>query len=269
MTSTITAAAAGVAALAALAALPAHAAEPFRTYDNFAGPQLDLAKWQETERVRQIRRGALNLLQRTLPATTGDTGITSVNWNENLANPAAINAIKAKVTVHAVETSSCSANPAAGQSRARIVGGFFNSGTPTPGSQVGDVIAQVRITRLSNSTDPAGVLRVQGIASRCLDSSCQQTTTLGSVVELGTVALGSATTVQLQWDQPAKTFLFARDGSATGAVTYTDSDSAPPGVAFKQVSTRVDLPNCASAAGSAALVDADFDNVQVNRSALP
>lgn len=259
------------AALATLATLPAGAVEPFRTFDNFGSAQIDLSKWQETERVRQVRRGALNLMQRTLPANTSDAGITSVNWNENiaLATSPAVTAIKAKVTVNAVEASSCSANPSAGQSRARIIGGFFNSGTPTPGSQVGDVIAQVRITRFSNSTDPAGTLRVQGIASRCLDATCQQTTTLGSIVEMGTVTVGTATTVQMQWDQPTKTFLFGRDGTASGAVVYTDNDTAAPGVLFKQVSTRVDLPNCASAAGTAALIDADFDSVQLNRSALP
>lgn len=268
MRKTITAAAA---LCAAVAALPASAVEPFRTYDNFSSPLIDTAKWLDTERVRQVRRGALNLVQRTLPGTASDAGITSVNWNENiaLATGTAVTAIKAKITVNAVEASSCSVNPSAGQSRARIIGGFFNAGTPTPGSQVGDVIAQVRITRFSNSTDPAGVMRVQGIASLCLDTTCQQATTLGSIVDMGTVNVGTATTVQLQWDAPTKSFLFGRDGAASGAVVYTESDTSPPGVMFKQVATRVDLPNCASAAGTAALIDADFDNVQVNRSAIP
>lgn len=248
----------------------ASAAEPYRTYDNFSSSPIDANRWLNTERVLEIQRGSLRLKQRTFGSATSDAGATFVNWNDNLANPAAVTQLKAKVTVDALEVASCPANTAIGQSRARIVGGFFNVGTPTPGSQVGDVIAQVRITRFSNSADPAGVLRVQGIASACTNVDCSTANVIGNIVELGTVAVGQATTVQMQWDQPAKTFTFSRDnGAASGAVAYVESDANPPGLPFKQMSTRVDLPNCASAPRTAALVDARFDNVQVNASAAP
>lgn len=259
-----------VLAAACLATASAHALEPLRPYDNFAAAPLDLSRWLETERVRVIRGGALNLAQRTPVTTAADSGLSFSSWNENLANPAAVTALRAKVTVNAADPAACAANPAAGQARARIIGSFFNVGTPVPGSQLGDVLAQVRLTRFSNSTDAPGVLRVQGIVSQCTSADCAATTTIGSLVDLGTVNVGTATTVQLQWDAPAKTFLFARDGGAqSGSVVYAISDTTPPSVPFKQLSTRLDLPACASTPALQGWVDASFDNVSVNRSAAP
>lgn len=258
-------------AAAAAAAGAAHALEPFRSYDNFGSTPLDAKRWVDGERVRQIRGGALNLMQRTYGATASDSGLTFVNFNENMASPGAVTALKAKVTVNSVETATCASNPGAvGQSRARIIGSLFNSATPTPGSQIDDVIAQVRITRFSNSADPAGTLRVQGLVNHCTSADCNAAVTIGNVVDLGTTTLGQPVVVQWQWDQGSKTVFFSRDGgAASGAVAYTESDLSPPSLAFKQASTRLDLPNCMTAGASVGAVDAAFDNVQVNKSAAP
>lgn len=254
----------------ALATASAHAVEPFRPYDNFGVTPLDTARWQEVERVRVIRNGSLNLLQRNLSATNSDAGVAFYSWSESVASPAAVTAIKARITVGAIEAQACTTNPAVVQSRARIVGSFFNVGTPVPGSQVGDMLAQVRLTRASNSSDAAGVLRVQGIVSLCTNADCSSTTTVGNIVDLGTTTLGQATTVQMQWDQPGHAFLFARDnGASSGAVGYTESDALPPTQPFKQLSTRMEVANCLSAPRVSGLVDAKFDNVQVNKSAAP
>lgn len=256
--------------LLAAAASSAHALEPLRPYDNFGSTPLDPARWLDGERVRNTQAGALRLMQRQGGGTAGDAGLSFSTFNENLANPAAVTALRAKVTVHAVEPAACASNPAAGQSRARIIGGFFNTGTPTPGSQLGDVTAQVRVTRLSNSADPAGVLRVQGLVALCTTADCNGVSVIGNTVDLGTVNVGQATTVQLQWDQGGKSFLFARDGGAfSGSVGYTENDSSPPGVLFRQLSTRLDLPNCQAAGRAYGSVDASFDNIAVNKSAAP
>lgn len=263
------AAVAGLFAIATLTAGPARALEAFKTYDSFSSTQINPALWTSGERNLAIRGGVLNLMQRNWGGTAGDSGLSFSSFNESLANPAAVTALKAKITVSALEVSACASNPAVAQSRARIIGSFFNIGTPTPGSQVGDALAQVRLTRFSNSTDPAGTLRVQGLLSVCTNADCSGTNTLG-VVELGTVTLGQSTVVQFQWDQPAKTFLFSRDGGASsGSVPYTQDDSTPPSQAFKQVSTRLDIPNCLSGPRVAGSVDAAFDNIAVNRSAAP
>jgi len=255
---------------ALLAAGSAHALEPFRVYDNFSSTPVNPALWTGGERVLTTKGGALNLMQRSWGLATADSGLSFVNFNENVTDPAAVTALRAKITVNALEVNACPSSPAVGQSRARIIGGFFNSGTPTPGSQLGDVIAQVRLTRLSNSADAAGVLRVQGLASLCTSADCNNASVIGNIVDLGTVNVGQATTVQMQWDQPAKSFLFARDnGAFSGSVAYTQSDASPPGLAFKQLSTRLDLASCLSAPRVPGSVDASFDNIAVNKSAAP
>lgn len=256
--------------LLALITTSAQALEPFRGYDSFGSAPLDPARWTDPERVRSIRGGTLNLMQRQGGSTGADSGASFSGFNENLANPAAVTALKAKIAVTSLEVGACTANTAVGQSRARIIGSFFNAGTPTPGSQLGDVLAQVRLTRFSNSADPVGTLRVQGLVLQCTTADCNGTSIIGNIVDLGTVTLGTAITVQLQWDQGGKSFLFGRDGAAfSGAVGYTESDSAAPGLPFKQLSTRLDLPSCQSAPRVVGSVEATFDNIAVNKSAAP
>lgn len=256
-------------ALAALMATPAaQALEPFVPYDKFNEKPLDPARWVEGEQVRTIRGSGLQLMQRKLGLGVADTGVSFASFNTNLTAPAIVTSLRARITVNAVEVNACPTNPAVANSRARIIGALFNvNAAPTPGSMVGDVTAQVRILRASNSADPAGVLRVQGLALLCTSPDCSLGTVIGNIVELGTVNVGTATVVQYQWDKAAKTFHFARDhGAQAGTVGYAVSDAAPPSQAFQQLSTRLDLPNCLSAARVPGSVDAKFDNVAVNQS---
>jgi hypothetical protein len=251
------------------AAAPAQALEPLHVYDRFADKTIDPSRWQDNEKIRVIRGGRMQLMQRTWGLGTSDALLTPTNWHSNLQAPQNVTALKARITVSALETTACPSNPAVGEARARLIGGFFNTGTPTPGSQLNDVIAQVRLTRTSNSPDPAGVLRVQGVVALCLSPDCNSVVTIGNVVDLGTAMIGTPTTVQMQWDKPSKTFYFARDGATTGTVAYAESDANPPGVNFRQLSTRVNVPSCQSAPRVSGLVDALFDNVLVNQSAVP
>lgn len=254
----------------ALSALPVQAVEPFKIYDRFTDKTIDPTRWSDNEKIREIKGGAMHLMQRTYGLGNSDVGLTPTNWQSSLnSNPQNITAIKATITVSALETNACPSNPAVGDARARLIGGFFNTGAPTPGSQLNDAIAQVRLFRASNSTDPAGQLRVQGILSICTSADCNNAVTVGNIVDLGTVMVGTPTTVSLQWDKPGKTFYFSRDGVGTGTVAYAESDAAVPGVLFRQASTRVNVPSCQSAPRVSAVVDALFDNVFVNRSAAP
>jgi hypothetical protein len=50
---------------------------------------------------------------------------------------------------------------------------------------------------------------------------------------------------------------------------YSQDDSTPPSLLVRQVSTRVNVPNCKTAAPVSGFVAARFDNVFVNQSALP
>jgi hypothetical protein len=245
--------------------------EPFKVYDRFSDKPLDLTRWYEAERVREIRgAGVLRLMQRFGGLPTADAGVQFSSWGSGLTNPTSVTALRARINVTALEANACPSNPALAHARARIGGTFFNIGTPTPGSMVGDAFAQVRLSRLSNSADPEGVLRVQGLLSICTSADCVAGTTVGNVVDLGTVAVGTPVVVQMQWDRGGKTFTFSRDnGAASGTVAYAYEDSSPPGNPFKQLSTRMDVPNCQSAPVPSSMVDARFDNVLVNQSALP
>ncbi|MET0334108.1 MAG: hypothetical protein ABW190_07530 [Rhizobacter sp.] len=257
-----------IATLALMLLPAAQALEPFAPYDKFSEKPLDPARWVEGEQVRTIKGSGMQLMQRKLGLGGADSGLTFATFSTNLTAPSTINSLRARITVNALEVNACASNPTVAQSRARIVGALFNvNAAPTPGSMVGDVTAQVRITRFSNSADPVGVLRVQGLALLCTSVDCAAGTTIGNMVDLGTVNVGTATVVQYQWDKAAKTFHFSRDqGAYAGTVGYALSDTAPPSQAFHQLSTRLDLPNCLSAARVPGSVDAKFDNVAVNQS---
>jgi hypothetical protein len=251
--------------------------EPLKLYDDFNADSLDPLRWFGAEQVRVIKGNKLNLMQRNWPSATSNFGATPFSYNEGFRNPEAITAIKAKVTVNALEVSSCAANATVGESRVRLSGAFFNVGTASPPSAVNDMIAQIRVIRRSDSTDAARVLRVEGVVTQCTNSDCSMGVDIGSIVELGTVHIGAPVTLEMQWDAPNDRFLFSRDdGKMTGSVVYGAfqnaltgepiQDSSPPGSPNKSLSTRMFLPNCSSGPRISGMVDASFDNVFVNNS---
>lgn len=257
----------------ALPLAPAFAVEPLTVIDKFSAGPIDPSLWLGAERTRAIKNGQLNFVERNYGLTTSDAGALKYVWGDELANPNAITELRAKVTVNALEVDACAANTTPGTSRARVDGSFFNVGTPLAGSDTGDVQVQLRAIRTSTSTDPAGVLRIEGRADQCNSFDCSLYTQLGTNVQLGTVNVGEAVTLQLQWDRAGKQFVFTRDpGTATAAsaaIPYTVSDTAAPGVPYKEVSVRTDVQNCQSGPRTQGYVDASFDNVAVNKSAAP
>lgn len=259
-----------LAALVAAVAVPAGAAwgtEPFKTYDNFSKSPINGALWTTAERSVAIKSKALQMTHRYWGSDAGNSGTTSDALHQTFQDPAAITQIRASIKVNALEVNACAANSSPGQSRARINGAFFNVSTPTAGSQLGDAIAQARVYRQSNSTDPQGVLRVGGVLVVCTNDDCS-TFTVVDTVDLGTVDVGTATTLQMQWDQPNKQFLFSRDsGAESGSIAYTQDDSHPPSEAFKDLDTRIDIAACKGAKPLTGFVDATFDSVAVNKSA--
>jgi hypothetical protein len=260
--------ASAVAAALLAAATQAAAIEPMAPYDSFAAPVIDRALWAESERVRQTRNSSLNLVQRDWGSTASSTGLLTNNFGTNLANPGRVTQLRASLRVNAIEATGCAGNPAPTQVRARLVGSFFNTGQPVAGSQTGDAVAQVLVRRLSNSTQPAGVLDVIAVALVCQNSDCSQSTNLGPAVPLGTVPTGQAITVQMEWDKATRQFSFSRDaGAFIGSVGYTVSDTALPGSALMQLGTRTDVAACTAAPRPTGFVDATFDAVEFNRSA--
>lgn len=259
-----------LAVLAAGIASPgAQALESYSNYDRFTAAPIDASRWTTFERTRQIKGQALNHVHRESGQPGSDTGGTSVNFSTNLANPSLITQLKGTIRVNAVEVTNCATNAGFnGSINARMIGSFFNTGTPVNGSQVGDMLAQVNLARAANSTDAPGVLQVQGSVLVCQNSDCSQVSIVGTFAGLGTATVGQDVALKLEWDKATKTFTAVRDGSITSVVTYTQSDRAGPGNPFKNLSTRSSLANC-TGTRPVGNIDASFDSIAVNRSAAP
>lgn len=250
----------------------AHAAlEPLALHDKFDAAVLDTSHWlTPLERVRQIKGGTLRLAQRDVGATSSDTGAAEATHAASLADGSKVTQLKATIRVKSYSLVDCASNPAAhAQFQARVLGSFFSSGRSTRGDLTGDVLASVRVSRDTTSTLPVDQLNVSWSSFICQDSTCSTTVPVTPYVSLGTVTLGQATTVQLEWDRAAKTFTAIRDGGTPSVQSYTMSDHGQPGAQIKQVSTRVLLPNCKTSTPARGAVDASFDDIAINRSGTP
>jgi len=255
--------------LLTLLSTPAHAQEPYFGYDSFPSSQIDLSKWLFGERTRQIVGGALFMSQREYGDQTGNTGVHRSTFSTAVDEPHRVTQLRASVAMNAYSMTGCAQNTTPSSAQARVLGSFFNVGTPQSGSQMDDIIALTRIVRRSNSVDAADVLVVQGLVVQCTASDCSTSVTIGAVQEMGTTTLGTYVRLAVEWDQAAKTFYFQRDSQAKVSVTYSAADTTPPGTPIKQIDTRTETANCLAGPRTTAMVDAKFDGVQVNASALP
>jgi len=256
-------------ALAMLAQLPARA-ETMVRYDAFDGPSIDASRWVESsDSVRAIRKGGLTLSRRTLGSTTSNRGAVHEDFSLSFANASEVSAIGVTVTPQEFSASACVDNTTIGSSRLIVGGAFFNTSTPTLGSSVGDVVAQIALGRASNSTDAADELRITGTVYRCVNANCNGVKVIGSPVDLGKTTVGSKTRLLLSLDRATKTFSFQRDADAPGTVTYTDSDVAAASRPAKVIGIRNTAPNCAAGSRPEEKLTVRIDNVLVNQSAMP
>jgi len=256
----------------------AHALEPFALYDKFSSKILDETKWygSETiaagvdilEQVRQISGGRLHVLSRFYGNMSSNTGTSRGFYKLEFANPDPITAMEATVQVKSVEADGCAANSTPTDVSAAIQGAFFNTGTPTPGSELNDVLGLIYIQRASNSTDKPGILEVRGAISQCNDATCATYTVLNSTT-LGTIKAGATTTLSIQWDQPNHQFIFKFGKLAPVHLAYAVSDTSSPGLNFKDLRFRNYIANCMTPPRLIAFMEAYFGNVFVNQSAAP
>lgn len=260
------------AALLALGATwGARAAEAYTNWDNFDGAtQINEKRWLGTERHRLIEAGVLRMIQRDLGSQTNNTDVFSNSWSTSVANPAAVTQMQGSVTVNAFELSHCAANANAGILQARLNGQFFNAGpaVPAPGDRINDVGAVIRLRRDSNSADAANVLRVQGTVYQCTTSDCNYGAVSLGDVDLGTALVGETVVLKMEWDKPNKRFNFYRGSDPVQRVTYAVSDTLAPGVRFAVIGTRTTLAHC-MAGRTEGFMDAKFDNISLNASAVP
>ena len=258
----------------AVFAAPAHAT--LVLLDDFSGGTISPSKWEgeegkqygstRVEARRVVASGQLRLEAKGYSDNTFNSGSSTTRNSLIVVKSSAVNDIKATITMRTAAFVTCAGNTtSASNARARIFGFFFNAGTPTPGSEYNDVYASVQVSRLSNSTDPAGTFQVSGVIGVCTDDSCIGSNTV-STTPLGTVTLNTPTTLEVHWDPANNRFIFQKDSAAAVNVAYTLSDANPPEYAAKRIEVANVIANC-TATRASAYSGADFDNVMTN--ALP
>lgn len=282
----------GIVLLLVLSGMPSQALEPLVLYDDFNTEFISPAKWlvgqeggpaarefvreilgkKRTIRLGRIRvelfEGKLRLVDRAYGDTASNSGDRFSGAFLDFPNPDAITAIQVTIQVKKVDVTGCPQNPAVSGAGVRITGSFFNTGTPTPGTFLNDVYAQVRIDRLSNSTDPPNVLRVVSDVGICTAVNCSAGTNIDHD-ELGTVRVGETIRLLIQWDQDNHRFIFQRDDNPPVVSPYTVSDVTPSGAKRKNLLIGNFAANCTAAPRPVAFMEAFFDNVFVNESAVP
>ena len=258
---------------------PGNAVERLVPYDDFNATQIDPDKWfggefgteprgASNEAIRQIQDNRLHLVYRTYGRTDSDSGRPRNTFLLMFHNSAAVTAIKATVQVTDAAATSCPGNREATIAWAMLGGLFFSTGPSTPGSAANNVTASIRLVRRSDSTDPPDVLRVRSSVFRCANRPCTAGSTL-YFQDLGPVKLGEMVRLRVQWDRDNHRFIFQRDDDPEVLVRYTVSDSAPPGIQVKDLAAEHHVPNCTATPRPMAFIEALFDDVMVNESAVP
>jgi hypothetical protein len=268
-----------------LAVSGSHAVESLVLYDDFSGSLIDPDRWYgseasanpgATESVRHIQNRALHLIHRVWSAQTSNDSVTFGANNLNFARPDLVTAMKARVQIKKVMVRDCTAQSLGTGISARLHGIFFNTGTPTAGSSLGDVVANIRI----HQQGALGQLEVFGRVSECADPACNTTICVHpgcvgdtSTVSLGNIRTGQATSLRIQWDPDMQQFLFQRDNQPEVPISYAGkSDASPPSFVSRQLRIAANVPNCLPVPGAGrpvAFMEAFFDNVGVNQSAAP
>ena len=266
------------------------AQEALVLYDNFEAKTLDSAKWfggQSTdtgmvtlEMSRLIKNEtllgskALSLSNRSYARTDTDSGHSTASTRIFFRDGSDIRTIEATVLVKKIVVSECSANPYAAEARVRIGGAFFNIGTPSSGDSTNDVWGQITVGRAFDSEDPAGTLHVYAKVYRCTDETCSTTAWVGSPdpQDLGTVKLNKKVKLRVTWDPSSNQFIFQKGNGLEFLVSYVLNDDNPPGGlngGMKRLEIQNFLPNCTGEPRPVGYIDASFDNIKVNESAVP
>lgn len=256
-------------ALIATALLACQAQAATVLYDDFnVLTGLDRVKWNDSEAARFIDNGRLTLGRFLYGSTSSDAGLTLESWGLSMPVTAPIKGLRGNLKVADIKQDEpCAANGSVGQSTARLISSHFNirAGGPVPGDRTGDVLAQVRVRRTSNSTDPVGTLQVQATLSQCANADCSVSTSVPgatSPMSLGTVTVGTPIKLQYAWDKKANSFTYVRDGVTTVTISYDASlnVSVAPAVVFATASLRNEIQNCTTQRTKGGIVSY-FDNI--------
>jgi uncharacterized repeat protein (TIGR01451 family) len=261
----------GVISLAIVLCVAAWGQDSLVLYDDFSHPLIDPAKWvggevfgTGRETIRMISGGQLHMSYRSYGSTTSDVGNQNGFLNIFFINPATITTIRAAARVNGLQAIGCSTPGSfATGVRAEIHGRFFNTGTPTPDSSLGDVFAHIYLLKLSNGNP----LQVLADVGECSDAFCNQGNILG-FLNLGNLSLATTVTLLMQWDRPNHRFIFQRDNQPLAFIPYAVSDTAPPSLQFKMLDVNNFVANCTATPRPVGFLDVSYDNVYLNSTAV-
>lgn len=220
-----------------------------------------------TAEVLRVAQGrALEMALVSYGGTASDVGVVTTRQQLNLKvlNPFIIG-LQAKVTVLAASAENCVANPAVGNSGARLGATFFNDGTNIPGSAVGNAFAQFQLVHNSDSTHT-----IFAQLFRCTSADCSAAGELpGSPVDFTTSwSFKKAVVMEVVWEQALHQVRYTATSGAnseTQTMAYTLSDTTPPaGFDNKQVRVSNFAENCVLDR-TRNFISAKFDDVSVMR----
>jgi hypothetical protein len=210
-------------------------------YDDFSSTTIGNTKWTTYESVREISGGKYRSKVRSSSATT-----SSPTSRLNLLYPSEISAIQTKVTPLTYQ------NDQEANARARIVGIFYNDGTPG-GAYIGDVGAQVRI----GGTESIPIAEWYVFTFTDSDGKCSEIIASGAFNT--SISLGNTYTLFLGWDGWQFTFKIGNEV----AYYVPETGIYPANNPWKALDTQV-YYNCTDPTGKEATVEALFDDVMVS-----
>jgi hypothetical protein len=172
-------------------------------YDQFTGPDIDANKWTDWEFVREIRsiNGNNALFSKT---TSYGKNISNLLL---LKNPGPVCYLEADVTLQMIQGNfDLSETDISSRIHAGLAGNFYNDGTGSPGSYIGEVQAQVRIGLIK------GNLKASWAVIKFTDAAGSKFNLLGSgLFSLPAVGL-IPQKLSLQWDPGSRKFIFSFNG---------------------------------------------------------
>jgi hypothetical protein len=248
-------------------------------YDHFHSEFLDETKWSGSqtisgatilEYVREIRGDRLTLSNRAFGNRSSDSG-TSIGTLRlcSATFPGEFTTSRASVKVEDVEVTGCPSNSTPTLARADLLGFFFNTSGPPYNGVQNNVLGQIQIRRLSNSTDKRRILEVMGGFVHCTDPDCL-TVDVANFKKLGNVKLGQWATIQVEWDLDNEGFIFKFDKEPPQFISYSSYGWTiyPPSSRAICLEAQNRIANC-TAERQMGFVDADFDGVFINEGAVP
>ena len=249
-------------------------------YDHFPQGFIDETKWGASqtivgttilEYVREIQGDLLHMSNRAFGNQGSNNGKSTATVRLNsFGFPGGLTIARASIKVKAVEVAACSdTNPTL--ARAQLVGNFFKISEESNGV-MDHVLGVIEIVRSSSSADKQNVLHVYGKMVHCLSTDCLNAAV--TVKELGKVKLGQWATVQIEWNEVDKEFIFTLDKNIPQSISYSNVGwtvyplSSPGQYQGINLEAQHKIANC-MAERQMGFLDADFDNVFINEGAIP